>query len=1000
MSQNYTPLFQRTVFKEFVAKQDHKKIQAAYQKFADHFGDSAIQANILKAKEEQYQEGFLTDFFVNILDYTLFPQEKYNLLTEKKIGETTQKADAVIEKNEKIHAIIELKGANTTDLRKVIAQAFGYKSHYPECRMVITSNFTDLRFYIDHSATHEEYTLFDRHTGEILPYERFAELYTILHKNNLLSGLPLTLKEKSELREQELTLAFYNDYQAAKAAFYKNMALNNRKTDKLLLFEKAQKLLDRLVFVCFAQYKGLLPVNHVVTIIKEWETLKKLGESQALYQRFRKHFGYIDQGFVGELYEIFAYNGGLFAQDEILEKIQIDDSVLEMHCRILTKYNFRDDIDVNILGHIFEHSLNELEEKREELVNEKTPNTKRKEDGIFYTPILITNYMLEESLGKMCLDKQKEVGFESLNLEKIQKYRDWLLGLRILDPSCGSGAFLNQVLTFLLKEHAHLSHLEKGFVKKFKEKEYAYQILENNIFGVDINAESVEITKLSLWLRIAEGKRKLNDLSENIKMGNSLIDDKNIDPKAFDWKKQFPKTVEGFDLILGNPPYGAYLRENRKKYLEKNYDFVPDFESYYYFISKGLNLLKADGKISMIVPNTFLANHFAQNYRKNLLEEHTILALVDLSELAIFDEAKVRNCIFLFRKQKSEVLTKFSTYSQDEKKVNTDKYLNESYLAENMSNWLTLFSISKEIYAVIKKIRNSGKVLNDFSIVSQGYIPYRRSDLIKNYGEEGNKIVDERLWHSEKRLSQEYKQEILGRDVQRYAHTERELYIRYTKEVASYVDPKFFTSPRILVREIAEDLLVCSYFEKEYYTNSSIISIISRNYELDLKYILALLNSKLVGWYHHNTSPKAKKGLFPKILVKDVRNIPIPEVSLSEQQPFIEKVNQILDLKQQLHKIQTDLLEMLESELGASKFTRKLENWYKLDWNEFSDQLDKSKIETSLKEKKQWKDFFKEEQPKAKKIFDKAQTLENELDTMIFSLYGLTEEERKMLEGN
>ncbi|TAE03897.1 MAG: restriction endonuclease subunit M, partial [Bacteroidetes bacterium] len=691
-------VFQKTVFKEFVARQNQDEISLAYQKFQEHFGNPDIQTNILEAKEEQYQEGFLKDLFVNILGYTLFPQENYNLQSEIKNPNDAKKADAAIIFQEKVSAVIELKSTKTPLLKMIEAQAFGYKNQHQNCRYVITSNFRLLGFYLDNAYEFEEFDLFE------LNLQQFGALYTILHRKNLEKGLPIELKQKSIEREQELTLAFYNDYQGFKDALFLNIAQINKQFDKLLLFEKTQKLLDRVVFMCFAEDKGLLPANLIKTIIAEFENLKELENYVPLYDRFKAHFRYIDQGFKNKYYDIYAYNGGLFAFDEVLDAIKISDEVLESRSQWISRYDFESDIDVNVLGHIFEHSLNELDEKRQELTQEKPINTKRKKDGVFYTPLLITNYMIEESLGKMCQDKQKTLDFEHLDLEKVQNYRNWLLNLRILDPACGSGAFLNQVLTFLLAEHKRVDGLETQISGKIVSSELAHKILENNIFGVDINFESVEITKLSLWLRIAHGKKKLNDLSENIKIGNSLIDDKAVDAKAFDWQKEFPKTVGGFDLIVGNPPYGAFLKPNIKKYLEKNYALVPDFESYYYFISKGLALLKAEGKISMIVPNTFLANHFAQNYRKNLLEKYSILALIDLSELDIFAEANVRNCIFLFKKDKFEVLTKFSTYLSKEKEINTDKYLNESYLSENLANWLTLFTISKEVYAVIKKM--------------------------------------------------------------------------------------------------------------------------------------------------------------------------------------------------------------------------------------------------------------------------------------------------------
>ncbi|TAF60817.1 MAG: hypothetical protein EAZ58_13090, partial [Flavobacterium sp.] len=482
---------------------------------------------------------------------------------------------------------------------------------------------------------------------------------------------------------------------------------------------------------------------------------------------------------------------------------------------------------------------------------------------------------------------------------------------------------------------------------------------------------------------------------------------KNIDERAFDWEKEFPKVfakdlsgfenltgLDGFDLIVGNPPYGAYLRPKIKQQLQKYDSLVPDFESYYYFISRGLELLNAKGQISYIIPNTFLANQFGQKFRTRLLENHTIISVSDLSELKVFDEAQVRTCIFIIGKEKREFLTKFSTYNSDEEKINTDKYLNESYLTDNLQNWLTLFSVSKEVNKTLQKIKQGKKCVGDFCNVSQGLIPY---DKYRGHDEY---TIKNRIWHASTKKDDTYKKELKGADVNRYFYDwNGELWISYGEWLGAPRQPKFFNQPRILVREIAENSLTATYIEEEYYNTGSLINIIQQNNQVDLKYILAILNSKLIGWYHYNTSPKAKKGLFPKILISDVRRIPIPLISQDEQKTFITKVARLLFLHEQVYKYQEDFLNLLKSSVNKTKLTQKLEKWYKLDWNEFSKELEKSKIKLSLPKQKEWLGFLREEKLKVVPLDDEIQQLEKEIDSLVYQLYNLTDEEIKIIEN-
>lgn len=561
-------LFQNSVLKRHLKGLDNDLMIEKYEAFSQYFLHPTIQDNIRASKEEQFQATFLNELFVKILGYTLNPSLNYNLTTEYKNVKDAKKADGAIIQNEKAIAVIELKGTNTTNLDKVESQAFGYKNNQPDAVYIITSNFEKLRFYIDNAVDYEEFNLFH------LSFERFKTLWLCLAKDNIFTGLPKRVKDNSLLEEENITKHLYKDYSAFRNDIFNSVVKLNPEFDKLILFKKTQKLLDRFLFIFFAEDGGLLPPNSIKTIIDEWTKARDgFTGYQPLYDFFKFFFKFLDKG--NKQHDIFAYNGGLFKPDAILDNIKIDDVLLYTHTQKLSAYDFKSEVDVNILGHIFEHSLNEIEEMTAEIEGTAVDKskTKRKKDGVFYTPKYITKYIVENTVGQLCEDKKAEIGIDEAEYNKSRKgrkketliklkdqletYRTWLLGLTICDPACGSGAFLNQALSFLIEEHTYIDELQTkllggGFV--FPNVENA--ILENNLYGVDINNESVDIAKLSLWLRSAKPQRKLTSLNSNIKCGNSLIDDPTIaGDKAFNWQTAFPKVFrpkdkEAYHIVL------------------------------------------------------------------------------------------------------------------------------------------------------------------------------------------------------------------------------------------------------------------------------------------------------------------------------------------------------------------------------------------------------------------------------------------------------------------
>ncbi len=327
-------LFQNSVLNKYLATLDEQQLDAAWKKFTAHFHNPDIQENIRNAKEEQYQGEFLIDLFVNVLGYVKNPASGFNLTTELKNVKDSKKADGAILSREPVLsreqvplnsspqaiAVIELKGTNTVDLGKVENQAFGYKSNQPRCIYVITSNFEKLRFYIDNAVDFEEFNLFE------LSRQRFNELYLCLAAENLLKGIPKQIKDESLTQEEAVTKQLYKDYSLFRNELFNSLQKLNTQYDKLTLFKKTQKLLDRFLFIFFAEDRLLVPPNSITQIIEKWKDDVAFGEDKSLYSIFKQYFHVLNVGRParGKREAIFAYNGGLFADDDILEHIEID----------------------------------------------------------------------------------------------------------------------------------------------------------------------------------------------------------------------------------------------------------------------------------------------------------------------------------------------------------------------------------------------------------------------------------------------------------------------------------------------------------------------------------------------------------------------------------------------------------------------------------------------------------------------------------------------------
>ena len=632
-------------------------------------------------------------------------------------------------------------------------------------------------------------------------------------------------------------------------------------------------------------------------------------------------------------------------------------------------------------------------------------------DGAVFTPSFITMYMCKETLQKAVIDKFNEkYGWQCANLtelynnleyKKHDEYNVLINSLTICDPAVGSGHFLVSALNEIIRIKSELGLLyHKGrkikcsidiqndelvvsrgdemFMYDYKDSDSQEiqeclfnekkTIIENCLFGVDINPNSVNICRLRLWIELLKntyykpetGYKELETLPNidiNIKCGNSLIsaikvesgkgaeykdksiksyikaykdyvrqyketkdkgkkaelnnyisnikksltpvfqprieyteEDKkfneeheknNIYKNSMEWMIEFPEILDddgkfsGFDVVIGNPPYGVSIKGNEREEINKTLGHCPDFEIYYYFIELAHKLLKIKRNLSYIIPNTWLFNVNAANYRIALNSKWKLDKIADCTKFKIFYGVSVYNSIIFFKKGKSNALSYLPTngINDFESLINQEaKEIKWEKITAMNHNWGLIFKLQPEIADIIQKI-SALKKLNQYypKNVSQGLIAYDK------YQGQDEKTIKNRVYHS-KTYKEGWKPFLWGEDCIRYNITwNGQEYINYCEGIANPRDPKFFNGKRLLIREITNPRIFASIITEESYNDPALL-IVKDSQNYDLTVLLGILNSNLATFYHFNHSPKATKGGFPKILITDLNNFPLPDI--------------------------------------------------------------------------------------------------------------------------
>ncbi|EGV28613.1 Eco57I restriction endonuclease [Thiorhodococcus drewsii AZ1] len=703
------PLFNRHLLEEarraFVPALDEEQ-----RRIAASWAASAANGSLLGQKEKPLQGQFLSQVLDRLLGYhQIVGSDGIHHMepeTSSKAVKGYRPPDARLgwygQDIDRTRAVLELKapGANLDAKQGAaygrltpVEQAFGYAAKVDGCRWVLVSNFIELRLYrTDRGQGYcRRFALADLADAEHLRTFLFLLTRESLFGTTLDTDSPVErLATHTYAEEDRISKAFYVFYRDLRANLFDHLRRDNpapagqaAEAHGVRLLELTQKILDRCLFICFCEDTGLLPPK----ILTQALTAKSEGFVQvSRWQQLCGLFRAVDLGHPPM--KINGYNGGLFAADADLEALQVSDICLD-GIEKLAGYDFETDLNVNILGHIFEQSISDLEALRAEIhgTTADKQRSRRKRDGIFYTPELITRFMVSRTIGGWLTERLAEIEARhrtgkpgpmsnETRLKVWVDYLDVLGRIKVLDLACGSGAFLVAAFDELLAryEQANRAIAElQGTPMQLGLFDLDRQILQENLFGVDLNPESVEITKLSLWLKTARRDKPLNNLDANIRCGNSLIEppasgaSSNLAEafaslldvhRAFDWRSVFPQVFAqgGFDIAIGNPPY---VRQEVlgpiKPYLAQRYaSYHGVADLYVYFYERGLELLAPQGKLSFIVTNKWLRAGYGEPLRRHFAERAQLEEILDFGHAPIFEDADTFPCIIVAHRKPLE----------------------------------------------------------------------------------------------------------------------------------------------------------------------------------------------------------------------------------------------------------------------------------------------------------------------------------------------------------
>jgi len=685
------------------------------------------------------------------------------------------------------------------------------------------------------------------------------------------------------------------------------------------LKDAVQRILDRLIIVRWAEDNLVLEDPNILQRkYNDWELsptynsiVDSLFADRALFDKFND-----------------IHDGKIFERGHICEQIKVGDETLGAIIVAMNRISFRK-FDFDILGNTYETYLGHtLYFKDDGTLDLKPSQGTRKESGIYYTPPYVVDYIVRNTLGELLKDKTPE------EVETI----------RVLDPACGSGSFLIKAFDYFKdyyeKENERIRAEKDDKIREYikssgnqlkfdemnglecsEHRDVEKKILKNNIFGVDLDRQAAEIASVNLMLKALKPREKLPlILDENIRVGNSLISgtkeelmeyfgDGWEDKKPFNWGEAFGGG--GFDVVVGNPPYGIVFGEDQKAFIEDCYPtFRRNNDIFVAFIEKGITLLKTGCLFSFIVPNTFLIGPYFNKLKECILNTTKILKILDFGINQVFNDPNVFNAIIVLQKEENKDQRENNIVELID--VLSDGELTETnFRISRMKQSMITDYHWKIIDNIVEKVSRINPKLGDIAFVKDVGLNY----WTKGRGKKRGGSIGSRILYAGQQQDGEDIPYLKGRNIDRYWYKFDNHWLKHDYE--SHLDPEvdiFRYSPEYLEKDAkiiyrqTSDKIIATTDEHQYYLDKSVHLIVLREdceRKFNLKYVLTILNSKLATYFYRGVAKEVGR-TFAQVKTFNVKRIPIYSATPSQQKPLIELADRMLSLNKELNTINTD----------------------------------------------------------------------------------------------
>ena len=744
-----------------------------------------------------------------------------------------------------------LKEENIQTNHKYITQAIDY-AWMKSCSWAILTNFETIAVYNADwkESNYGNNLFFVLHPSDFLTDKRFTHLSKGAFENNELDKIASRYGKKQ--LKNPINKQLLQDMIHFREVLSKDIVRNNQ--DKNLtqdnIDESVQRILDRLIFIRNAEDRGL-EEDQLQSDVRQWYAK---GKGHLLKEISRIYKDYDDK-----------YNSKLFAH-HLCDDLYIDNEALQEVIEGLNqskdnsyRYDFSI-IESDVLGNIYEQYLGNILKSTPKRAKLEESKTHRKEQGIYYTPSYIVDYIVKNTLGEY---------IKTHTPEEIKK-------VRILDPACGSGSFLIRAYKELenyWKQNSDFAQLTLDSEEFYSKK---VEILKNNIFGVDLDPKAVEIAQLNLLLQISEKKQKLPLLQNNIKVGNSLIDDPSISDRSFKWEEEFPEIMKegGFDIVIGNPPYGAELSEKERDWISRYYSYSQSYKNTaLIFIEKSLNLLNNDGKFGMIIPKSLAYSQEWKNGRK--LVKDKLNRVVDVSKA--FEDVLLEQLILILEKNNTS-----SNYTLENITNHNSLSIAKKYI--DLTDSIILHDNPQD-FEIFKMMIKSTKRLRDISKTTRG-LPFQKHVV---------------------KTPTKYKI-LRGRDIKRYHYSTNAEFLPDDMINLNMKKIEFLRRPKIVSQRIVahvtkptDHIIIMSTMDRDgIITLDTVENTVIMDDRYSFEFLLCLLNSELISWY-------AYRYIFSKAIrtmdLDDyyIGKIPLPEKEIDNLK-FVTLANNLTSLYESLYK--------------------------------------------------------------------------------------------------